>query len=210
MKKVIVLAVMMVALFAGATDRFYIEELLMMPGETRSVSIMLDNEEAYTAFQCVLYLPNGFTATNFALTSRKNSNHTLTVSTQPDGSMRLLSYSLMLKTYSSNSGALVTFDVTASEDFTGTATMNLRNTVFTTEDGVENDLADEECTVIKGQKGDVNGDGVIDITDVTALISKALENDVTPFISIAADLNNDGLFDITDVTMLISLVLSQP
>ncbi len=201
---------MMIVALSATADRFYIEELLMIPGETRTVSIMLDNEVPYTAFQCDLYLPEGFTATNFALTDRKNSNHSLTVSTLPDGGTRLLSYSLRLKNYSGNSGALVTMDLTASEDFTGTATMTLRNTVFTTEDGVENDLADEECTVKKGQKGDVNGDGIIDITDVTTLISKALENDVTPFISIAADLNNDGLFDITDVTMLISLVLSQP
>ena len=201
------MAVMMVALFAGATDRFYIEVLLMMPGETRTVSIMLDNEVAYTAFQCDLYLPDGFTATNFALTSRKNSNHTLTVSTLPDGGTRLLSYSLRLKNYSGNSGALVTMDLTASEDFTGSAVIALRNMVFTTEDGVENILADEECTVTKGLMGDVNGDGIVDIVDVTSVISKALGSDVTPFIDFAGDINGDGLFDIVDVTGVISIAL---
>ena len=40
-----------VALFANATDRFYITDFSISPGETRTISINLDNEIAYTAFQ---------------------------------------------------------------------------------------------------------------------------------------------------------------
>ena len=111
-KTIIVFAAMVVALGAAATDRFYIEDFTISPGETCAVSILLDNEAEYTAFQSDLYLPEGLTAANFALTDRKNANHTLTATVLPDGGIRLLSYSLKLKTYSGNSGALVTFDVT--------------------------------------------------------------------------------------------------
>lgn len=54
--------------------------------------------------------------------------------------------------------------------------------------------------------GDVNGDGNINITDVTSMISKLLSGDFiyNPY----ADVNNDGVVNITDVTALISNLLS--
>ena len=170
-KTIIVFAAMVVALGAAATDRFYIEDFTISPGETRTVSILLDNEAEYTAFQSDLYLPEGLTAANFALTDRKNANHTLTATVLPDGGIRLLSYSLNLKTYSGNSGALVTFDVTVSEDFEGEATVALRGTLFTTVAGVEVPFDNETCTVSLPStaiRGDVNGDSSVNISDVTA------------------------------------------
>lgn len=51
MKKTIIwLMAMVVALGAAATDRFYIEDFALAPGESRAVSILLDNEVEYTAF----------------------------------------------------------------------------------------------------------------------------------------------------------------
>ena len=67
MKKTIILfTAMVVALGAAATDRFYIEDFTISPGETRTVSILLDNEAEYTAFQSDLYLPEGLTAANIS------------------------------------------------------------------------------------------------------------------------------------------------
>lgn len=210
MKKTIILfAAMVVALGAAATDRFYIEDFTISPGETRTVSIMLDNEMAYTAFQSDLYLPDRLTATNFALTDRKNANHTITATVLPDGGIRLLSYSLNIKTYSGNTGALVTFNVTASEDFEGPVVITLRNTLFTTETGVEVPFDDEECSVTQPAaviKGDVNGDSVVNIADVTALIDLLLGNGGSN--NPAADCNIDGVVNIADVTKLIDYLLS--
>ena len=210
MKKTIILfAAMVVALGAAATDRFYIEDFTISPGETRTVSIMLDNEMAYTAFQSDLYLPDRLTATNFALTDRKNANHTITATVLPNGGIRLLSYSLNIKTYSGNTGALVTFNVTASEDFEGPVVITLRNTLFTTETGVEVPFDDEECSVTQPAaviKGDVNGDGAVNIADVTALIDLLLGNGGNN--NPAADCNVDGAVNIADVTKLIDYLLS--
>lgn len=212
MKKTIILfAAMVVALGAAATDRFHIEDFTISPGETRTVSILLDNEAEYTAFQSDLYLPEGLTAANFALTDRKNANHTLTATVLPDGGIRLLSYSLKLKTYSGNSGALVTFDVTASNEFEGEATIALQGTLFTTVAGVEIPFVDETCTVTLPStaiRGDVNGDQTVDIDDVTALISYVLNGDSSSINMEAADSYPDGRIDIDDVTALISFVLN--
>jgi len=56
--------------------------------------------------------------------------------------------------------------------------------------------------------GDVNGDKLVDISDVTTLIDYVLGGNVSPFVREAADLTGDGLVDISDVTALIDLVLS--
>ena len=56
--------------------------------------------------------------------------------------------------------------------------------------------------------GDVNGDTVVDIDDVTALISRVLGNVVAPFDIEAADMDGNDQVDIDDVTMLISLILN--
>ena len=54
--------------------------------------------------------------------------------------------------------------------------------------------------------GDVNSDGMVDINDVTQLISRVLGQNMT-IDSAAADVNDDGLIDINDVTALINYVL---
>ena len=210
MKKTIILfAAMVVALCGAATDRFYIQDFTIAPGDTCTVNIMLDNEIAYTAFQSDLYLPDGLTAMNFALIDRKSTNHSFTATVLPDGGIRLLSYSLNLKTYSGNSGALVTFDVIASEDFEGPVEITLRSSLFTTEAGIEVPFDDESCTVTLKPTvivGDVNGDGNVTISDVTALIDLLLGGDIID--NEAADVNGDDNVSISDVTALIDYLLS--
>ena len=55
-------------------------------------------------------------------------------------------------------------------------------------------------------RGDVNGDGVINVTDVTMLITMAMNE--TGADNPAADVNGDGVVNITDVTTLITSVLN--
>ena len=183
----------------------------MTAGETRSVEILLDNVTEYTAFQCDVYMPEGLSTSNFALTSRKSSSHTLSVSTQPDGSQRLLSYSLRLKPYSGNNGALVTMDVTASEDFTGSAVIALRNIMFSDLNGEEIPLGNDECTVTVSSTtlpGDVDGDGQINIGDVVDLIDYLLNGGSESFVLANADVDGDGHITIADVTDLIDMLIS--
>ena len=199
-----------VALCGAAEDRFYIEDFSMEKGETRTVEMLLDNAMEYTAFQCDIYLPEGFTANRFALTSRKHSTHTLSATVQPDGAIRLLSYSLKLKPYTGNSGALVTFDITASEDFSGSAVISLRNTMFSDLIGAEVPLNDEQCNVTVlagGLPGDVNDDGMIGISDAVDLVDYLLNGDATAINIVNADVDGNGTIGIADVTEIIDLML---
>jgi len=56
--------------------------------------------------------------------------------------------------------------------------------------------------------GDVNGDGLVTISDVTALIDYLLGGESTSFVVDAADVNGDGQIAISDVTTLIDRLLS--
>ena len=54
------------------------------------------------------------------------------------------------------------------------------------------------------EQGDVNGDGEVNVSDVTMLVSIILGN--TPMID-AADVNGDGEVNVSDVTALVSIIL---
>ena len=60
MKKTVLLTMIaLLSLCASANERFHIEDFTVTAGETCTVSILLENEVPYTAFQTDLYLPDG-------------------------------------------------------------------------------------------------------------------------------------------------------
>ena len=56
-----------------------------------------------------------------------------------------------------------------------------------------------------GTTGDINGDGVVNVTDVTALINRILGT--ADYSDAVCDLNADGTVNVSDVTTLINLIL---
>ena len=72
------------------------------------------------------------------------------------------------------------------------------------------DVTDTYLPLLDGDfiMGDVNGDGVVGIADVTDLIDYILGGDPQPFIIEAADVTNDGLIGIADVTEIIDRILT--
>lgn len=218
MKKIVfMLFLAMVALGAAATDRLYIEDFSIASGETCTVSIVLDNEATYTAFQADLYLPAGLTIEQedgdyiFDLTSRKGRDHNISSQVQADGAIRVMSYSPSIKAYSGNSGPLVTFQVIADGTFSGPATLMMKNIWLITTAGVELSFADEQCEVTvptTALKGDVNGNGEVTIADVSALIDYLLGTEVENFNAANAHVNDDDDITIADVSALIDMLLS--
>lgn len=72
---------------------------------------------------------------------------------------------------------------------------------------VDNEEVTCEITVIAGEPvpGDVNGDGIVGIADVTALIDLILNGEGDPSLH---DVNGDGTVGIADVTALIDMILN--
>ena len=59
------------------------------------------------------------------------------------------------------------------------------------------------------QIGDVDGDGEIDVNDLTMMIAYILGLDSEGIVLEAADVDEDGVIDVNDVTSLISFILNQ-
>ena len=67
----------------------------------------------------------------------------------------------------------------------------------------------DSCRVtVRTQRGDVNYDGFINITDVTMMISQLMSAQSESHYDINADVNNDGEVNISDVTRLISHLMT--
>ena len=118
------------------SDRLSSEAITLAAGETRRVSILLDNEMDYNGFQLDLRLPAGLTASNFSLTDRANS-HTFDVNTLQSGDIRALCYSPAMTAINGHEGALLSFDVTATGSVKGDITV----------DGIE--LVTTDCQTVK-------------------------------------------------------------
>ncbi|MBO4315843.1 MAG: dockerin type I repeat-containing protein, partial [Prevotella sp.] len=68
-------------------------------------------------------------------------------------------------------------------------------------------ITGELKTIINQLVGDVNGDGLVNITDVVCLVNYVLTNDATGVIMENTDINDDGDVNITDVVSLVTLIL---
>ncbi|MGM9869260.1 MAG: leucine-rich repeat protein [Sodaliphilus sp.] len=54
--------------------------------------------------------------------------------------------------------------------------------------------------------GDVNGDGVVNVSDITALVNRILGD--TTYSDAVCDINGDGVVNVSDVTALVNLILN--
>ena len=57
------------------------------------------------------------------------------------------------------------------------------------------------------ETGDVNGDGTVNITDVTLTVNHVLGNTPDKFDKVAADMNGDDVINISDITQMVQAVL---
>ena len=217
MKRILFVVTAMVALSGAAINRFYLPDFTIYPGETMLVAMILENDEPFTAFQTDLVLPQGLSVVDddgeylFDLTGRNASDQTIISKLREDGVLRMVSFCMSVRPYSGNNGPIVVINLHADESFTGPATIMLKNSFFSTIYGEQFNLPSESSNVQLLERlviGDVNGDGVRDVEDVTMLISFVLNGCTTSFHVGNAYINDDGVIDISDITALISLILN--
>lgn len=146
----------MVLTFVGtmAANRLYIEDFSIEAGETKQVAVLMDNDIAFTGFQFDLLLPEGL-----SIETKSNGDPKVTINTdraddhqsvtnfRNDGRISILVMSLASTEIMGNSGAVLFFNVTASNDFNGTHQLNIINVEMTTEAGVPVIPENTICTV---------------------------------------------------------------
>ena len=215
MKQIIMPLVLLVALCSTARDRLYIENFNIAVGETVEMPILMQNDTAYCAFQTDLVLPDGLEVEMdgdeyvIDLTVRKDRNHIISCNCLPDGSIRIFVTSQSVRPFTGNNGAIAVASVKATSAFSGTGTVQLRGSMAVAENGEKHKLADSTAYLNGSSpavRGDVNGDGVVDVDDLNIVINimvrKASMTDWP-----AADVDGSGIVDVDDLNHIINIMV---
>lgn len=120
MKKInITLAICLFAFTSSmvAADVVTIDNLSIIPGETKNINISLANESEYVAFQFDLYLPDSLTVESYSADhSRIPESTTLSMTRQQDGSYRFITMAINGDPITGTSGPIVNISVRAHKE----------------------------------------------------------------------------------------------
>ena len=144
----------------NAEDKFYIPDFEIAAGETKQIAIQYesDNVENYCGFQFDLYIPEGLTVVkkknkyNFTFNTDRNDDHTMSSADQSDGAIRVVGVSMTSAQFWETSGDFIYFSVTAAEDFSGPAMIELKNVSFSTISGTLVNLSNSQTNITGGSK----------------------------------------------------------
>ena len=119
-------------------------------GETKTITLYLDNESLLTAFQLDLYFPQGLqlVENSFVLSSRGSADHKVTARDNGDGRVRIACFSVSNTAFSGNKGGLIDFKVKADKTIEKNVTLELKRPVFSTIDAQELVLANSVTSIV--------------------------------------------------------------
>ena len=206
------IVVLLTAVSAIANDRLYIRDFEVVAGESKTIALILDNDTAYSAFQTDIYLSDGLEIEQedgeyiIDLNSERTAkSHVVSTFKREDGAIRVFVTSQNLATFKGNSGDIAYILIKATNAFPGSGTVCMKNSIAAESDATRHILADstakagEQSTL----KGDVNGDGEVNIADINAVIDMILSGRFDS----KGDVNGDGEVNIADINAVIDIIL---
>ena len=183
------LMLLVLPLASRAKDTFYIAPVNIAPGDSKTITLNLDNSQVFRGFQTDIVLPEGLRITsksngNFdiSLTDRGSSSFSVSSNLMSDGSVRILGYSTQGESIKGNQGALVRISVRASSDFSG-GYIKLKNSIFSDVNNRDVKLDNSQLFVGTKEQNDVSVKG----GDISPEVSKAFslelsnESEMTAF-----------------------------
>ena len=205
--------VFLTAISATANDKLYIRDFEIVAGESKTIALILENDTVYSAFQTDIYLSDGLEIEQedgeyiIDLNSERTAkSHVVSTFKREDGAIRIFVTSQNLATFKGNSGDIAYILIKATNFFPGSGTISLKNSIAAESDATRHILADSMAKAgeLSTLKGDVNGDGEVNIADINAIIDMILSgrSDAT------GDVNGAGEVNIADINAVIDLILS--
>lgn len=96
-----------------------VDEAMCDDANTRQVNIYVNNDEAFTAMQMDIIMPNGAVVTDAKLSDRATSDHTILLNNKRTDATRIMSYSLSNDNFTGKHGKVVTLTVETDDEFDG-------------------------------------------------------------------------------------------
>ena len=173
--------------------------------------LMENGNEAITAFQFDVVLPEGVTLLSAKLSDRKADHGNPVPTLQNDGSYRLTTFSGSGSAFSGSEGTLLNLRVKVSTDAAlGEHTVTLKNIeLTTTSQAFELDNRSSTITVLDVLTGDASGDGKVSIFDAVQIVNYILGNTPETFLESAADIDGNGKITIFDAVLTVNIILNQ-
>ena len=184
-KIMVLLFLMLLALplASRAKDTFYIAPVNVASGESKTITLNLDNSQVFRGFQTDIELPEGLKIAsksngNFdiSLTDRGSSSFSVSSNLMSDGSVRILGYSTQGESIKGNQGALVRISVRASSDFSG-GYIKLKNSIFSDVNNRDVKLDNSQLFVGTKEQNDVSVKGGEISPEVSKAFSLELSNE---------------------------------
>ena len=207
MKQRIINMLFALTVMAGSAkaQRLSVAPIEAMAGTQAELIVTGTSLSGWTAMQFNLSLPEGITLNEAAITKgAAASDHELIISTLSGGDRLFVLYHMNL--FSMKDGELLRLPVIIGKNAaSGNA---LFSTVrFATTEAVSTAVTNVTAaiTVKVTKPGDVNGDGKLDLADITDLISIYLSDNYSG----SCDLDGDGVLTVEDIAQLINLYLGE-
>ena len=170
-------------LASRAKDTFYIAPVNIAPGDSKTITLNLDNSQVFRGFQTDIELPKGLKIAsksngNFdiSFTDRGSSSFSVSSNLMSDGSVRILGYSTQGESIKGNQGALVRISVRASRDFSG-GYIKLKNSIFSDVNNRDVKLDNSQLFVGTKEQNDVSVKGGEISPEVSKAFSLELSNE---------------------------------
>lgn len=185
-------------------------------GKQVVLPIALQNEDEIAGMQFLLTLPSGVTIAKneknklMLAKTERCEDHTLSCSDKGGGKYQVLLYSSDVEAFSGNEGVVLNITLDVPADMAdGDYNILLSDIELSTPDEQERTCADvvATLTVKSYMPGDANGDGKINVVDITATANYILGSPGSSFIFDAADVNHDGKVNVVDIVAIANIIL---
>ena len=200
------------------SNAIYIETASGRAGDDVSIKVCLKNANSATSYGFELVLPQGLSIATTsegdfdAAVTMSTRGHTLTTNKLANNTYKVGVASLSSKALTDNDGLVLTIkahvaDNMAVDDYPILIQNPLIVNTDDTKPTVQN--TQSKITIEDYLKGDVDGDGVVDLADAVLVINHYVGKAVSKFVEKAADVDGDGVIDLADAVRIINFYVGK-